>query len=269
MEHSYKSVRALERGLDLLMELNIRGRAKPAELATATGIDRTTVYRMLATLADKGLVARSPSEDKYYLLREIRRLSDGFIETDEVLHIAARELGSMLPQVQWPSDFATFDRGAMVIQETTHRFSTLSVHRGMVGRRRPLFTSAMGRAYLAGATPQERDTVLDLAEASLQRSVPRNFDALLEDFNKRGYAWSIAGAEPHISAIAVPVRGLGRILGSVNIVFFRRAATPEQIAAKHLSALLSCAESISRQVDTPLDHTAPKTSENVEVDLAG
>ena len=267
MEHNYKSVRALERGLELLMELNVRGRAKPAELASATGIDRTTVYRMLATLADRGLVARSPSEDKYYLLREIRRLSDGFIETDEVLHIAARELGSMLPQVQWPSDFATFDRGAMVIQETTHRFSTLSVHRGMVGRRRPLFTSAMGRAYLAGATSQEREMVLDLAEASLQRPVPRNFEALLEDFSKRGYAWSIAGSEPHISAIAVPIRGLGRILGSVNIVFFRRVATPEQIAAKHLPRLLTCAEAISRQVNLSPENTTPKAFDNEESDL--
>ncbi len=257
MERTYKSVRALERGLDLLLELNIRGRAKPAELAAATGIDRTTVYRMLETLAEKGLVARSPSEDKYYLLRDVRRLSEGFVETDEVLHIAARELGRMLPQVLWPSDFATFDSGTMVIQETTHRFSTLSVHRAMVGRRRPLFTSAMGRAYLAGATAQERELIFDITEAALKRQVPRNLDALLEDFARRGYAWSIAGSEAHISAIAVPVRAKGRILGSVNIVFFRRAATPEQIAAKHLPVLLECAEAISRQVEHPPEATPP------------
>ncbi|MGE4481942.1 IclR family transcriptional regulator domain-containing protein [Acidocella sp.] len=251
MERTYKSVRALERGLDLLMELNLRGRAKPGELANATGLDRTTVYRMLETLAGKGLVARSPSEDKYYLLRDVRRLSDGFIETDEILHIAARELGRMLPDVLWPSDFATFDRGTMVIQETTHRFSRLSVHRGMVGRRRPLFSSAMGRAYLAGATAPERELTLDLAEAALRRPVPRRFEPLLEDFAQRGYAWSIAGSEPHISAIAVPVRGRGRILGAVNIVFFRRAATPEQIAAKHLNSLQACADAISQQIEHP------------------
>jgi IclR family mhp operon transcriptional activator len=224
------------------------GRAKPAELAEATGIDRTTVYRMLATLSDLGFVARSASEDKYYLLREVRRLSDGFIETDDVLHIAARELGKMLAIIQWPSDYATFDRGAMVIQETTHRLSMLSVNRGMVGRRRPLLTTAMGRAYLAGCTDSERTKTLDLTEAALKRAVPRNLDALLEDFRARGYAWSIAGAEAHISAIALPVRGPSRILGAVNIVFFRRTATPESIAEKHLPALKACVAAIEAQV---------------------
>ena len=228
--------------------MNFRGRAKPAELAEATGIDRTTVYRMLATLADLGFVARSSSEDKYYLLREVRRLSDGFIETDHVLHIAARELGKMLPIVQWPSDYATFDRGTMLIQETTHRLSSLSVNRGMVGRRRPLLTTAMGRAYLAGCTEAERELTLDLTEAALKRTVQRNLDALLEDFHERGYAWSIAGAEAHISAIALPVRSPSRILGAVNIVFFRRTTTPEAIAQKYLPTLKACVAAIEALV---------------------
>ncbi|WP_298282429.1 helix-turn-helix domain-containing protein [Acidocella sp.] len=244
----YKPVRALARGLDLLLELNTRGRAKPAELAIATGIDRTTVYRMLATLTELGFVARAASEDKYYLLREVRRLSDGFIETDDVLHIAARELGKLLSVIQWPSDYATFDRGAMVIQETTHRLSALSVNRGMVGRRRPLLTTALGRAYVAGCTEAERALTLDMTEAALNRPVPRNLDALLDDFAKRGYAWSIAGAEAHISAIGLPVRAPTRILGAVNIVFFRRTTTPEAIAEKHLPALRACVAAIEARV---------------------
>ena len=244
MKGTYKTVRALERGLEILFELNKLGRASPAQLAKATGIDRTTVYRMLYTLTGLGLVACSPAEDTFYLLRDVRRLSDGFVETDQVLWLAGIELGKMLLKVHWPSDYATFDRGTMLIQETTHRFSSLSVHRNMVGRRRALLSSALGRAVLAGASAPEREMILEISEASLGRPMPRNLDSLLEDFHQRGYAWSIGGSEGHISAIALPIRGRDRIVGAVNIVFFRRASTPEEIAHKHLESLKNCITAI-------------------------
>jgi IclR family mhp operon transcriptional activator len=244
MRETYKPVRALDRGLDLLLALNAHGRARPAELAAAAGLDRTTTYRLLQTLARRGLVARSPAEDSYFLLRDVARLSAGYIEADQLLHLAARELGAMLPRVKWPSDFSSFRRGEMVIQETTHRFSAYSVHRDMVGRGTPLLTSAVGRAVLAASTPDECEMMLDLAERLCGRKRPANLDALNEDFSRRGYAWTVGGVEPHIGAIALPIRCGAQIMGAVNIVFFRRASTAEQIAEKHLPDLRACVSAI-------------------------
>jgi IclR family transcriptional regulator, mhp operon transcriptional activator len=247
---TYKSVRALTRGLDILLALNRKGRARPGELATETHIDRTTVYRLLHSLAQHGLVACSPADDSWYLLRGVQKLSDGYIENDRVLHAAARELGRMLPKVQWPSDFAIFDQGAMVIEETTHRFSPLSVHRNMVGRRRSLYNSALGRAALVGAPKTARSTMIELAEGLHAELLPnrRFIESLETDFDKRGYTWSVGGTEEKISAIAVPVIGTTRIIGAINIVFFRRAATPEKIADRFLDDLRQCANSIEDEI---------------------
>jgi IclR family mhp operon transcriptional activator len=251
MGETYKPVRALDRGLDLLLALNEHGRARPAELAAAAGLDRTTTYRMLQTLVRRGLVARSPAEDSFFLLRDVQRLSAGYVESDQLLQLAARELGAMLPKVKWPSDFSGFRRGEMVIQETTHRFSAYSVHRAMVGKGRPLLTSAVGRAVLAVATPEEQDMMLDLAERLCGQPRPKNLAALMDDFLTRGYAWSVGAVEAHISAIALPVCRGDQILGAVNIVFFRRASTPEQIAAKHLSHLHACVAAIESGLTNP------------------
>jgi IclR family mhp operon transcriptional activator len=43
--------------------------------------------------------------------------------------------GELLREVLWPTDISTLDVDAMVVRETTHRFSRLSFHRAMVGRR--------------------------------------------------------------------------------------------------------------------------------------
>lgn len=52
----YRQVHALSKGLLVLAELNRLGRAKPSEIAR---IDRTTVYRLLNTLAYEGMVVRT------------------------------------------------------------------------------------------------------------------------------------------------------------------------------------------------------------------
>ena len=132
MERIYKPVRALERGLDLLLALNRLGRARPGVLARATGIDRTTTYRMLETLDAKGMVIRSETDDSYILSSGVKRLSDGFTVNDRLLRVVAPELGKLLAKVQWPSDFATFSQGSMVIEETTHPFSPMFFQCGNV-----------------------------------------------------------------------------------------------------------------------------------------
>ncbi|GEO86941.1 hypothetical protein RNA01_38730 [Ciceribacter naphthalenivorans] len=43
-----------------------------------------------------------------------------------------------------------------------------------------------------------------------------------------------------ISAIALPVRSRRRVVGAINIVFFRRALSPEEAARKYLDPLRDC-----------------------------
>lgn len=252
MERTYPKVRALERGIKILTELNIRGAARPAELAAACGIDRTTTYRMLETLADLGLVARSQSDDTWALAAGVRRLSEGFTETDALISIVAQEIAPMLAKVRWPSDFGCFHRGRVLIRETTHHFSPFSVHRAMVGRYRPLVRSAMGRAILAAVEEEERQAMLeiairedtsDAADAADRRTVER----MVADTHKRGYAWSVGGSEPSISAIAQPVRSGAKVMGALNIVFFRTTMSVEEAASRHLDTLRACVASIEQR----------------------
>mgnify|MGYP000050045932 CR=1 FL=1 len=135
----YKNVRGLTRGLELLYLLNrAHGGAKIRDLADWSGIHRTTVRRLLETLVGEGYVRRSPSDDSYQLTLKVRQLSEGFQDAQWISQLAAPLLGQLLQQVIWPTDLCTLDGDAMVVRETTHRFSKLSSHRGMVGRRLPL-----------------------------------------------------------------------------------------------------------------------------------
>ncbi|HEY0581574.1 MAG TPA: helix-turn-helix domain-containing protein, partial [Chloroflexota bacterium] len=64
----------------------------PREVAQQTGLDRTTVYRLLETLVQVGVVARDPQSRRYRL--GLRTLDYAFAVLDdlEVRHVALSHL---------------------------------------------------------------------------------------------------------------------------------------------------------------------------------
>lgn len=250
----YAHVRALDRGLALLAALNSTGRSDPATLARATGIDRTTAYRLLHTLVELGYVACSDSDGRYVLTPKVRNLSEGLTETDRTASVVCEEIFAMAPRVMWPTDFSVFDSGWMVIRETTHRFSPYSVHRAMIGRRRPLLETAMGRAVLLGTSESHRQEMLDIAIrhgtiAGDRAWVADRVAMLQADYAERGYAWAVGGADHRISAIALPVRGPGYVIGSINLLFFTSAMSVEEAAERFGGTLADAIARIEKRLD--------------------
>lgn len=252
---AYKTVRGLTRGLDLLRALNTvpNGRATSNQLSQLTRLHRTTVRRLLETLIDDGFVRRSESDDSYRLALKVRELSEGFTDSEWISTIAAPVMGELLQQVVWPSDLSTPDGDALHIRETTHRFSPLSFHRSMVGRRLPMLLTAAGRAYFSYCGDEERAGILQMILAGTDAQVPLARDAryvrnLVQRVRADGFGsnngdWD---TEKKIGAIAMPVRHDKKILGSLNIVYLTRALSTDEAAKKYVPALQSAVEKIGK-----------------------
>src|SRR5580693_2465025 len=75
---STRPIRALNRGLDVLTQLNRVERAAINTLAGAVRLPRTTTYRILETLRLAGYVERDPHDECYRPTVMVRTLSDGF-----------------------------------------------------------------------------------------------------------------------------------------------------------------------------------------------
>lgn len=253
----YKAVRGLIRGLDLLNSLNrFDGGARIGQLADATGLHRTTVRRLLETLQNEGYVRRSESDDGYRLSIKVRELSEGFRDEQWISQLAAPLLGQLLQEVVWPTDITTLDVDAMVIRETTHRFSRLSFHRSMVGRRLPLLQTAAGRAYIAHCPDTEREGILALLASrdDTQGRLARNriwVDKLIRQTRTKGYGANYGewGEEEKIGAIAVPIRHGEQVLGSLNLIYIAKAMPIEEAARRYLGSMRSMVGQIEQQLE--------------------
>jgi IclR family mhp operon transcriptional activator len=248
----HRSVRALSRGLALIGELNTSGPSSAQELARKSGLNRTTCYRLLQTLQQDGYVTFDDKSALFGLTPQVRRLSEGLSTQDLSRQAALPPMFSLLEQVSWPSDFAVFELGSMMIRESTHSFSPFSVHRSMVGLGRSLVRSALGRAVLTAATPAQRREMLEICaslvpeDAALARD-RRYVSRFVARTRACGYASSVGETEQGISAIAVPIGGVGPVIGSLNIVFFTSAMTPEVAARRYLRSLKQAAQDIERR----------------------
>lgn len=257
---NYRHVQGLSRGLAILRAINRspNGWITIAELAALTGLHRTTVRRMLETLQAEGYVRRSESDDSYRLAHKIRQLSDGFTDDEWISEVANPVLGELLQQLVWPSDLCTIDGDAMLVRETTHRFSPLSFHRAMIRQRLPLLLTAAGRAYLAFCGGEEREQLLQLLAAGSdeQAAFARNralVNLLCERICAQGYAtndgeWSL---QTKIGALAVPIHHGGQVLATINLVFLRKAVSVPEAARRYLPALQGAVEKIEARLARP------------------
>ena len=262
---TYKNVRALHRGLDVLAALNRLNGASVELLAEATAIHRTTVRRLLETLVRLGYVERSSSNDHYRLTLSVRRLSDGFDDDAWVSAVAGPALRELHPKILWPTNIATYDYDAMLIRESSHRYSPFAIHHALVGQRLPMLRTALGQAYIAFCPERERREIIDILKSGNgPDSAFAKDSAFLRELVRRtrrnGYAGKTGDREKRVAAIAVPVMRGERVFACINAVFYRSAIGLPEAAAKYVEPLREAASQIESRVGSELPASTPVAS---------
>lgn len=247
------SVRSLERGLRLLQAMNRTPHASVTQLARDIDVPRSTAYRLLDTLAGMNFVTLG--SDGYALARDVRTLSDGFVDETWIRH-AWQEMVELSRTLIWPTCLFTSEAATMVIRRTTHELSTMSIDYGMSGRRMPITETAAGRAYLAFCPPDERRLILSMPAAytgspgNVQREL---LEARLKEARERGFATRVGGLMARTSSLAVPVTVNGRVLCCLSMIFItaglsiERAIEQLEMPMKEAAARITSA--VVRQMD--------------------
>jgi IclR family mhp operon transcriptional activator len=226
---SYKRIRSLERGVAILQFINQMGAATAGEIAKDVGLPRPTVYRILDTLVESGLIYRSPSENKVYRLTEaVGQLSDNLGKTEPIMAAARRVLGDAPSSLPWPVFLATYSNEGMVIRETTRGSSVFWTEFGWVGAVAPLWDVAPGRAFVAFSSPE--------LQAKLLADAPPGAAHDISMIHERGYAEE-RNSNGKLIAIAVPVGRGDSLVGGLAIAWDEGAEPEKNLVEQYLPLL--------------------------------
>lgn len=248
------SVRSLERGLAMLELVNETGGVRPADAARALELPRPTAHRLLETLEELGYVRRSASDSRFVVTIRTRLLSGGYDTDVRLSETVGPILSRLLQQLVWPVNIATYRSGMMVVRETTHPRSPLSVDRAMLGREVPMLRTASGRAYLAFCPDAERAEILENVRAQAQAAdepylEPASLESMLRTVRRNGYATRLN--EPYVtktSSVAVPIMVNGRVSACVAIVWLTSAMTSSRAIKQFTPALRQAAVEIAQKI---------------------
>ncbi len=272
-EGKVKSIRALERALDVLQVLQESKAMELKDLHQATGLPKATLLRILTTLQSRGLVWRRIADRAFLPSVAWRRRINPIDDEARLVEVAAPILERLCSRVSWPSILAAPRLDAMEVIETNSPVAYVShFPLGPVGFRINWLRSATGIAYLAYCSEGERAAIL----ARLQTS-PHPGDAVARDekwvsrrlaqVRERGYGFRDPSFGGHFDkarrehddgrdSIAMPIVIGDRVLGCVNLTWSTRVADLKSIAAKHLGELRDAANRIAEAMSD--DPPAPK-----------
>jgi IclR family mhp operon transcriptional activator len=254
-----QTIRALERGLQVLQFLQLHPISSLHDVHAATRISKPSILRILHTLEEAGLVSRRLGDGRYRVSANFTRVARRRAGFDRIAEAAAPVLDRLCQQILWPSDLLVPAGDHMEIVETSQTHSPFLIKISGIGLPVNWLLSGVGRVYLAFCTDKDRETVLqklrksDKPEDRLARD-PKRLDKILAETRQRGYGIRDAGfgggpygtppIDDGLAAIAVPLLDGARVHGSVNILWIKTAFTIEQFASRHLKDLRKAASDI-------------------------
>jgi DNA-binding IclR family transcriptional regulator len=240
---------SLARALRILILLG-DGPASLDQLAAAVGVHKSTVLRLLRTLAEEHLVVRDANH-RYYLGSRLFELSSRALDQREVRRIAAPHLASLNRRLGRTVHLAVLEEGeAVYIDKLDSHDPIRMVSR--IGLRPPLHSSAVGKVLLANLPEHDRrEVVSQLALAPVTPNTitdPDTLRAELDRVRRRGWADDREENEPSVNCIGAPIRAAsGATVAAVSISVPNVVMTYPQLR-ELLPALLEVAARISRDL---------------------
>lgn len=206
------SARTLLRGLRLLELLAEGCEGSVTQLSLATGLNKGTASRLLATLRDAGYL-RQDARRQFHLTGKVLRLADGYTVQLDLRGVAHPFLARLRDEVDETVHLGVMDGDQVVyIDKLEAKRSLRLVSR--LGHTEPVYSTSLGRAILSRLPRAERARLL--ASAVLEPRTPRTITEprallkLLEETEARGYAVDNEENQEEVACVGaaiVDVRG--------------------------------------------------------------
>ena len=201
-------------------------------LAEETGLAKSTVHRLLASLVGLGYVVQDEENGHYRLTLKMFELSSGIVNSMEIMDGAKAHLERLSQRTGEAVHLVIRDA-----QDIVYIYKTESGPMRMssrVGLRSPLYCTGVGKAILATLPPEEVEDVWN--HSSLKKLTSRTVVDLTEmqdqlaEVRANGYAIDDEENEMGVRCVAVAIPGPdGRAESAFSISGLAPYMTPERI----------------------------------------
>src|SRR5438093_10957756 len=226
-------VQSLDRALEILRLLGSQPDRRAPDLPRRLEVHKSTVFRLLSTRQEHGLVEQNPTTEKYRLGYGLVRLAGAVVAELDLARASRSVLQELATRTGETVNLAIL-QGEQVVNIDQIAAPNLVVNVNWVGKQTPLHATSNGKVLLAYLTEDERRRLLD---RSLPRLTPRTITdpRILEKQLHRvltdGYAFTLEELELGLNAVAAPVYAAdGRVQAAVSVAGPSYRVTPQRLS---------------------------------------
>ncbi|WBV43409.1 IclR family transcriptional regulator [Pseudoroseomonas cervicalis] len=196
-------VTALARGLEVLGCFR-RGEALLGnqDIASRTGLPKSTVSRLTHTLTELGYLHYVPELGRYRLGMAVLSMGSAMLAGLDIRRLARPLLQALATETRSIVALGARDRMRMIYLELARGDAAVAVNLE-AGSRISLATSAMGRAWLAACPPAQRDALLRGAAPEAQARLRATLERALAEQAEYGCCCSFGDWQEDVNAIAL------------------------------------------------------------------
>ena len=236
-----KPVQSLERALAILTLLCDRDQPiGVTELAGRLGLAKSTVHRLLSTLEEAGVVART-ADAAYRPGLKLWEIGCAAVRGLNVRDAARPAMERLMRRTGETVHLSVWDQGEVVYIERVDGTNPIRLH-STIGGRAPAHATASGLVFLAFRKPEETTEFWrkDLNRFTERTIITTNqLEHKLEAIRRQGYAFSTGAWHSGSAGVAAPIRAhTGSLVAVLSV-----AGPSERIEARlpELAALVRTA----------------------------
>jgi IclR family acetate operon transcriptional repressor len=249
---------SLRKGLELLDRFAERRSWSLAELATALGQPKPSVFRLLHTITEFGYLQKDPETGRYALGMRLHTLGAAAVRHEQLRWQALAPLQDLARDTGETVHVGILYDGEITCVQAVDGTRLVRMH-AFLGKRTPAHASALGKMLLAHLPEAE---LAALAARGLPRftpttlTTPEALRAALHAIRAQGYARDDEEMEPGLRCLAAAITDhLGRPCAAVGL-----SAPADRMTAAQIDALIprlkTTAGRISRMLGSPSLHDA-------------
>ena len=252
-EHEPGLTLTVKKAMDILDCLGeAAGPLSAREIGRKLGLARSTVYRLLTTLATGGYVGQDPeSPEKYRLGFKITELASSLLDSIQLRRQALPFLTELRDVAQETVHLVVMDQGQVTYIDKVECSKAVRMH-SAIGRRGFAHSTAVGKAMLAFMPDEQVERII--GEHGLPAHTPNTitereaFAEELKRVRRQGYAMDNIENEEGIRCVGAPVFDhQGRPVAALSVSGPAFRLSMER-ALELAGVVISTASSISRQL---------------------
>ncbi|WP_074013419.1 DNA-binding transcriptional regulator KdgR [Candidatus Sodalis sp. SoCistrobi] len=221
------------------------------ELSQRVMMSKSTVYRFLQTMKSLGYVAQEGESEKYSLTLKLFELGAKALQNVDLIRIADIQMRVLSNLTRETIHLGALDEDSIVYIHKIDSLYNLRMY-SRVGRRNPLYSTAIGKVLLAWREASEaRDILADVVFTRSTSRTAGSREALLpelEQVRAQGFGEDNEEQEEGLRCIAVPIFDrFGVVIAGLSISF-PTIRFSEDAKNDYVKMLHDAARTISRQI---------------------